>query len=164
MYFYRDGSICEVILRFLYRKYPPFHPIVYLLILAGGLLANSSAPSQKMAISDRPPVFTDRLSVAGIRGFRLDPSGVWIVEKGVVPSRLFPVLILLPGSTDQAGFGYPNHAITSLRYKPVIGLKEAKRNRFLYLFPVLVQQLDERSKIGLNASSRQILVSIMYMT
>lgn len=60
-------------------------------------------------------VRSEERSIAGIWGFRLDPTGAGILDKGVAPARQFPETILLPGSTDQAGFGYPNHAITSLR-------------------------------------------------
>lgn len=62
-----------------------------------------------------PPDHPDRLSVAGLWGVRLDPGDEGIPDKGVPPPTAFPRTMLLPGSTDQAGLGYPVQALTSLR-------------------------------------------------
>lgn len=57
----------------------------------------------------------DIISLAGIWHFELDPLSLGVQQNGVKPAPLFPDVILLPGSTDQACEGYRNNTITSLR-------------------------------------------------
>ena len=87
--------------------------LVILLLL---LIPSRHTRAQGSAQPARPPTEREgERSIAGIWRLRLDPTDAGIVDKGVVPATQFPETILLPGSTDQGGFGYPNHAITSLR-------------------------------------------------
>ncbi|HEX5553531.1 MAG TPA: glycoside hydrolase family 2 TIM barrel-domain containing protein [Chitinophagaceae bacterium] len=67
----------------------------------------------------------DDISLAGIWHFKLDPLGLGIQQKGVLPDHVYAGTILLPGSTDQAGYGYRTGVMSSLRLTRLFAYKGA---------------------------------------
>lgn len=61
------------------------------------------------------PSRSQSISLAGIWQFRIDPLETGIQEHGVRPATAFANEILLPGSTDEGGYGFKNNTVTSLR-------------------------------------------------
>lgn len=57
----------------------------------------------------------ESISLAGIWNFKLDPMNVSIPVKGSNFVSKFPEIIVLPGSTDQAGKGYKTQDMTSIQ-------------------------------------------------
>lgn len=92
----------------------------FLIIFLPALFALPSA-----AQSYLPDANNKVISIDGIWHFKLDPLGVGIQERGVKPRQPLPNLILLPGSTDQAGYGHRNNSITSLRLTRLFPYKGA---------------------------------------
>ena len=63
------------------------------------------------------------IPLLGIWHFELDPLDLGLQQNGVMPKQLFSGIILLPGSTDQACYGYRNNGISSLRLTRLFSYK-----------------------------------------
>ncbi|HVS95535.1 MAG TPA: hypothetical protein VHE54_03585 [Puia sp.] len=109
------------------------------------------------------------LSLAGIWKFKLDPEATGVSSNGV---QLLPQMsdaITLPGSTDQAGKGYPTRSMSSLRltrlfeykgaawYEKQILVPEAWRGKAIRLFLERAHWETEVWVNGQPAGKRQSL-------
>lgn len=99
------------------------------------------------------------IELAGIWRFTLDPLKNGIGERGVLPNNLLPGSILLPGSTDEGGYGYENRTITSLRltrthqysgvawYEKEIYIPDSWKNKEIQLF---MERVHWESQVWVN--------------
>ncbi|MBX6360594.1 MAG: glycoside hydrolase family 2 [Acidobacterium ailaaui] len=86
----------------------------FIIIVYSVLLSVAFIP-RAISQNNLPPTDGHVISLAGIWKFKLDPLDIGIQQRGVKTEQPLPNVILLPGSTDQAGYGARDNTISSLR-------------------------------------------------